>query len=258
MTRKCFFGKSGLVENELITLPRETARHLDSVLRSKPGDPVEIRDGEGHGWKGVIECMKDGAIQVRLLERQVLTNESSLSITLALAFSRSEKMEQVIRHATELGVQRIAFFRARRSQYGLKGDKIDKKRERWEKIAREALCQCGRARLPEIVVFQETEDFLRDVSEGETFGPCGLKLVALEAAAEEGLVSLKHAVPFCEQVLVVVGPEGGWTVEEVNLFKHYALRSVHLGPRILRLETAALAIVSCVQLLWGDFGQGLG
>ena len=258
MTRKCFFGKSGLVENELITLPRETARHLDSVLRSKPGDPVELRDGEGHGWKGVIESMKDGAIQVRLLERQVLTNESSLSITLALAFSRSEKMEQVIRHATELGVQRIAFFRARRSQYGLKGDKIDKKHERWEKIAREALCQCGRARLPEIVVFQETEDFLRDVSEGETFGPCGLKLVALETAAEESLVSLKHAVPFCEQVLVVVGPEGGWTVEEVDLFKEYDLRSVHLGPRILRLETAALAIVSCVQLLWGDFGQGLG
>ena len=258
MTRKCFFGKSGLVENELITLPRETARHLDSVLRSKPGDPVEIRDGEGHGWKGVIESMKDGAIRVRLLERQALTNESSLSITLALAFSRSEKMEQVIRHATELGVQRIAFFRARRSQYGLKGDKMDKKRERWEKIAREALCQCGRAWLPEIVVFQETEDFLRDVSEWETFGPCGLKLVALETAAEESLVSLKHAVPFCEQVLVVVGPEGGWTVEEVNLFKHYALRCVHLGPRILRLETAALAIVSCVQLLWGDFGQELG
>jgi 16S rRNA (uracil1498-N3)-methyltransferase len=258
MPRKCFFGKDGLAENELITLPREAARHLDSVLRSKPGDSIEIRDGEGHGWKGVIESMKDGAIQVRLLERQVLTNESSLSITLALAFSRSEKMEQVIRHATELGVQRIAFFRARRSQYGLKGDKIDRKRERWEKIAREALCQCGRARLPEIVVFQETEDFLRDVSEWETFGPCGLKLVALETAAEESLVALRHAVPSCEQVLVVVGPEGGWTVEEVNLFKHHALRSVHLGPRILRLETAALAIVSCVQLLWGDFGQGLG
>jgi 16S rRNA (uracil1498-N3)-methyltransferase len=258
MTRKCFFEKNGLVENQLITLPRETARHLESVLRSKPGDSVEIRDGEGHGWKGVIESMKEGAIQVRLLERQVLTNESSLVITLALAFSRSEKMEQVVRHATELGVQHIAFFRARRSQYGLKGEKIDKKRERWEKIAREALCQCGRARLPEIVVFQETEDFLRDVSQGETVGPCKLKIVALEAAAAESLVSLKHAVPSCEQVLVVVGPEGGWTVEEVNLFKKYDLRSVHLGPRILRLETAALAIVSCVQLLWGDFGQELG
>jgi len=258
MTRKCFFGRNGLAENGLITLPRETARHLESVLRSKPGDSVEIRDGEGHGWKGVIETMKEGAIQVRLLERQVLTNESCLVVTLALAFSRSEKMEEVIRHATELGVQRIAFFRARRSQYGLKGEKIHKKLERWEKIAQEALCQCGRGRLPEIVVFQETHDFLKEVSQEEMLGPSGLKIVALETAAEESLVSLKRAVPSCEQALVVVGPEGGWTVEEVNLFKEYDFRSVHLGPRVLRLETAALAIVSCMQLLWGDFGQELG
>ncbi len=258
MTRKCFFLPNLSDGEECVSLPRETVHHLESVLRSRPGDSIELRDGEGHAWEGVIEEIKGGAIRVRLLERRILHNESPLKVTLAVAIARSDRMELVIRQATELGVNRIVVFRAARSQYGLRGAQAEKKHERWLKIAREALCQCGRARIPEIMVLSEIEELLAYVPGWEKEEGLRIKVVALESKAEKNLLALTHSVPVCKQVMTVIGPEGGWSDQEVERFRKADFDFVHLGPRILRFETAAVAIVSAVQLLWGDFGGSIG
>jgi len=256
MTRKCFFIDRIDPREDYVILNDRSAHHMESVLRMGDGDSVELRDGAGNAWRGVLAGREGGGIRIRLGEKRHVRNESPLNLTLALAFARSDRMELVLRQATEIGVHRLIAFRAQRSQYGLSGAQAAKKRERWEKIAREALCQCGRMRLPEIHLLSDVPEFISQVmkSEGHDEG-CGLRIVAWEEERRQNLLGLWRSFPECSELLVVVGPEGGWTPGEVEQFERAGFHSVRLGTRTLRFETAALALVTSAQLLWGDLGQ---
>lgn len=253
MTRKRFFALEIDPESELIELPGQASHHLENVLRSEPGDPVELLDGNGRAWAGVIAEVKAGRVVVRITGEEEPRTESPLDLSLAVAFSRSEKMDLILRQATELGFSRFIAFRSCRSQYGLAGAGADKRKERWLKIAREAICQCGRVRLPEIVLVSGISALLEMVSQWGKDGDV-LKLLALEAGAGESLWSLRKSFPSCGKALAVVGPEGGWTPEEADQLIVHGFHAVRLGPRIMRLETAATALVASAQFLWGDLG----
>jgi 16S rRNA (uracil1498-N3)-methyltransferase len=237
-----------------VALTAEVAHHIRNVLRMKPGDGIELRDGQGNGWSAVIREMKGKEVRVAVGERQVLLNESPLQSTLALALSRSERMELVLRQATEMGVFRFAAFRAARSDYILSAAHRDKRKERWTKIAGEALCQCGRMRMPEIAVCEDTSDLISTSSGWEKGQGANLKVLAREDHEGRGLTSLHRVHPTCSQMLLVVGPEGGWCRDEAEEFAHAGFHVVHLGPRTLRLETAAIGLLAAAQLLWGDLG----
>jgi 16S rRNA (uracil1498-N3)-methyltransferase len=255
MTRKCFFVDRIDPCEDSVILGDRAAHHVESVLRMGEGDAIELCDGAGNGWKGVIAGREAGGVRICLREKQLPRNESPLNLTLGLAFARSDRMELVLRQATEIGVHGFMAFRARRSQYGLSGGQAAKKRERWEKIAREAMCQCGRMKLPEIHLISDLPEFIHKVtSKGNEAGD-GLRIVAWEEERGQNLMGVWRSFPECRELTVVVGPEGGWTPGEVEQLQGAGFHSVHLGTRTLRFETAALALVTSVQLLWGDLGQ---
>jgi 16S rRNA (uracil1498-N3)-methyltransferase len=221
------------VEEGAAVLDDRTAHHVRNVLRLGPGEMIELRDGRGRGWRGLIWEVTEGKVRIRQLEPQELTTESPLELTLGLAFARSDRMDLVLRQATEIGITRFVAF----------------------KITHEAVCQCGRLRPPEILVCKDVSDFL---SEAERFGNSeagDLRVLAAEEGGEQNLLSLWKAFPIYRQVLTVVGPEGGWTPSEMDQFLKARFHPVHLGPRTLRFETAATVLLSSVQMLWGDFGQ---
>lgn len=258
MTRKCFFIEQLDDGQELVALTGATAHHLVSVLRVRSGDAVELRDGCGVGWYGEVVAVGHGQVQVRVTARQQLHNESPLQLTLALAFARADRMELVLRQATELGVKRFVAFRSGRSQYALSGPQLAKRQQRWLKIAREAMCQCGRMRLPEINVYSDLAEFISVADSNPREQWRCLKLLAQEREEETTLTSLQGRFGEVDELVAVVGPEGGWTEEEIGQFQSAGFHSIHLGPRVLRLETAAVAFATAAQLLWGDFGRRHG
>jgi 16S rRNA (uracil1498-N3)-methyltransferase len=261
MTRTCFFAPE-VVQGigGIFDLPPHLSRQLASVLRVKVGDSVELLDGKGSAWACRITGVRKGIVSVSLIGRVDRSAfEPPLRITLGLGMARQDTMDLVVRQAAEMGVVRLAVFRACRSQYGLSGKPADKKKERWSKIAGEAMCQCGRARALEIEIFEDLDRFLASVeAEGAEVGQ-SLSLFALERGQGEGLVELRRGFgPDIQRVLAVIGPEGGWDDVESASLLGAGFKPVSLGPRILRLETAAVALVCSIQLLWGDMGADKG
>lgn len=258
MTRKCFFVQRIDPQERVILLDEGTSHHIENVLRLKAGTSIELRDGFGNGWHGVLLGTRGRGVEVELAAAQPLRTESPLHLTLVLAFSRSDRMELVLRQATQLGVNRFLAFRAERSQYGLSGGQAARRIERWSKIVREALCQSGRSVMPEVSVVAGVDECLESLGiEGMGISVACLRLLAWEDEPEGGLLKLWRARPACKDVIAAVGPEGGWTSGEIERFRQADYHTVRLGPRVLRLETAALALLASVQMMWGDLGVSI-
>ncbi len=255
MTQKRLFYNEPIEGRDEILLQGAAAHHLATVMRVKRGERVQVRDGLGCAWVGEVVRLGGHEVAIRRLEQHSFPSESPLSLTVALGYARSERMDLVLRQATELGVQRLVPFRAARSQYGLNGKQLIQRTARWLRIAGEALCQCGRTRLPEIEALPHAKALFAKL------GPWGLadidtlRILAWEEEREQGLLSLFKEFPDYRKLLLVVGPEGGFTSDEVADFKGSGFRPVHLGPRTLRFETAATAFIATAQLLWGDLAQ---
>lgn len=258
MTRRCFFVRGIESDTGTVCLPPQASHHLERVLRLKAGEMIEIRDGTGNAWDGKIAEIEKGRVTVRLVGRRECTAlESHLAITLALGLARTDIMDLVVRQATELGVSRLIAFRAARSQYGLAGDRAAKKRDRWLQIGREAMCQCGRTKMPEIRVVSDLEELLSSLLPDDGSAGNLLKIFARERELDKSLGNLKILRPVCARVLAAVGPEGGWENAEIVRLSDAGFAPVHLGPRILRYETAVVALISSMQLLWGDMGEDM-
>ena len=256
MTRKCFLVDQRDLSTGRVTLGDDVAHHVRTVLRLRVGDSIELRDGQGNAWDAILTEMAGRQVRVAVVGKKLVQRESSLLLTLALAFSRADRMELAVRQATEMGVHRFIAFPAVRSEYRLSGSRIAKREERWRRIAREALCQCGRISLPQIQICSNADELLSASSEALIGEREGLMILAREDAERLSLLSLHARYPECQKMLVVVGPEGGWSQPEGEHFLQAGFHPVHLGPRTLRLETATLALLTAVQLLWGDLGAG--
>ncbi|MHC1727413.1 MAG: 16S rRNA (uracil(1498)-N(3))-methyltransferase [Syntrophobacteraceae bacterium] len=259
MTGRCFFTPGIELDAETVELPPQASHHLEHVLRLKRGDRVELRDGAGNAWEAEVSEIKKGRTVVRMLGNlDPAVFEPFIQIILVLGLARSDTMDMVVRQAVELGVSGLIAFRTARSQYGLTGHQVEKKKERWSRIAVEAICQCGRTKKPRIDIFEDLDHFLTWAC-GETGPEEGiLRIVAREREAGESLRQLHEKSPSCTGVLAAIGPEGGWESSETARLANAGFNAVRLGPRILRFETAAVALISSIQLLWGDMGDAKG
>ena len=255
MSRRRFILDAVKTGEEYVTLRGGAAHHAANVLRVRPGDAVEAGDGRGRVWKGIVTEVAEDGVRIQLMEEIPSDIEAPVDIVLALSLSRTDRMELALRQATELGVTGFVGFRAARSQYGLSGVKADKRSERWTRIVEQALCQCGRTVAPQVLILENVTDLVKYVRIREAERGEVLKVVALEGAGGVGLLSLRRFLPDCSRVVAVVGPEGGWEPSEAEQFIEAGFRPVSLGPRILRLETAATALLATIQLLWGDLGD---
>ena len=243
-----FFVQPELLSCSCATISGELFRHISTVLRLKPGAAIILADGCGHEALAVIKDIGKEGLAVELQPfYAVSADESALHVTLCQGLPKGEKMDLILQKATELGVSRIVPFNAERSVARLEGDRLEKRVGRWGKIVRESARQSARSRVPSIDFYGDLRELLR-AEEGS------LKLLLWEGEKRRGLRETIETIEKPEAVSIIIGPEGGLTSEEATKAEKAGYIPVTLGSRILRTETAGLAVVSILQYVWGDLG----
>lgn len=228
-----------------VALPKEEARHALRVLRMSVGDGLCALDGRGGRFAAVLESVRGDEAMVRLTEA-LPSNEPPVRVTLYQGLPKADKLDFIVQKLTELGAACVVPVKMERCV--VKSDAKDgaKRRERLEKIAREAAKQCRRACAPEIA---EPLTWKQCFARMESHD---LLLVPWEDAQDCTLKGICAGTPRARDIGIVVGPEGGMSTGEVEALKARGARIVTLGPRILRTETAAVASVAMAMTLWGD------
>ncbi len=224
-----------------VSLPEHSAHHARDVLRLRPEDAVAVFDGQGHEFAATLDSVSRQGVSARITGTLSARPESPLRIVLAVSPLRGDRMELVVQKAVELGVAEIRPVVTVRTDAAARPALKGTRQERWDKVASGAAEQCGRAVVPPIAPTATLDALL-----AEPFA--GLKLLFLERGSPPPLST--HAPP--PEVLLLVGPAGGWEDAEVERAARAGFLTAGLGPRILRAETAALVAVSAVQVLWGD------
>jgi 16S rRNA (uracil1498-N3)-methyltransferase len=229
-----------------VTFDAGESRHLTRVLRLRPGDTVVATDGAGRDYTVRIESLGDAAVGTVLAQAEGVA-ASPLAITLIQGVPKGDKMEAIVRAATELGVARVLPALCERTIVRLETSRWRERARRWQRVAREAAKQSGRAVIPEVAPPRPLSEWLA------TEEPADLALCLWEGGGVPlGGVLTAAAGP--RSARVVIGPEGGLARVEVDLARARGLTVVSLGPRILRAETAGPAIVAILQSRFGDLG----
>jgi 16S rRNA (uracil1498-N3)-methyltransferase len=234
---------------QTVSLSPDEARHARGVLRLQPGDELYVFDGAGKEFRCAIrEFDRDGATLDVVEDVEPVRPESPLDLTLAVALLKGEKFDLVVQKATELGASRIVPVATSRADVRIRnGDEAKRKVTRWQRIALEAAKQCGRARLMEI---EEPLGFKALIDRPAEAGELRLMFVERNGTS---LAEVAHNPPSgSAKVFALIGPEGGWADEEIELARKGGWQIVTLGGRTLRAETAAIAVVALLQHRYGD------
>lgn len=227
-------------------LKNDQAVHLARVLRAQAGQQFDIVAGE-KVRRGIIQVITDETVEFSLHEE--LDAAGSLPLVIALSIIRFERMEWAIEKLTELGVEQIVPVVAQRSEKHL-AQAATKRVERWRKIARESAQQSRRSNVPEISEPILVSEWLKESQAQEP--QYGLRLLLSEHEQSQSLREilearrLSSAETSAVKITAAIGPEGGWTYAECNRFRDCGWQPITLGPRILRAETAAIALASVV------------
>ena len=230
------------------TVTGELDRHMARVLRLKAGSAVVLTDAGGGRLSGFIEEVGAKSLTVRIGAREsVPEQEQPLRVTLYQGLPKGEKLDLILQKCTELGASEIVTFDAVRSIVKLRGERSAGRLERCERIVQEAARQSGRRTAPGVAIGGSLDAVLRDAGQA-------VKLLLWEGERRIGLRETFEAHPSPESVGIVVGPEGGLAPEEVEQALAHGFTPVSLGRRILRTETAGLAVLSILQFYWGDMG----
>lgn len=240
MTRFLVLPES--IKEGKITIRGREVHHLRNVLRLRSGERVICFDGRGREYQGWIERLSSAQAEIRIEKIKKLRRELSLKITLAPSLIRSNKMDLIIQKCTELGVFRIMPMRTEKSLVKLDEAKSRVRRERWQRLAEEAAKQSGRVQVPRI---DEVRDFASILKKARNFD-LGIILWEEEGEVRSFKKTLTERLSSSQNILFLIGPEGGFPAQEVAEAKKAGLLSVSLGPRILRAETAAIVAVAIV------------
>jgi len=220
--------------------------YLRSVLRMKPGGGLSLFDGLGQEYPAVIVNISGEQALVEITGRHSAPARPA-RITLIQALPKAQKMDFIVQKATELGIDEIRPFTSERSVPLLTTEKAQQKTERWRKIAREAAKQCRRSDVPEVSEIQDFAEMLQAVE------PNAAKMIFWEGESRLGLKEALQRFPEARVFSILVGPEGGLTSGEVEAAAASGFVSVSLGKQILKLETAAIAILAILQYEAGLF-----
>ena len=239
MTRRRFFAPPSAFNftKRTVTLTADEARHLREVLRLKPGDEVSVFDGAGKEFRARVAQARREFAELDLdAEIEPARPESPLQLTLAVALLKGEKFDLVVQKATELGVTKIVPLMTRYADIKLRDESDASKRvARWQRIALEAAKQSGRGIVPEVTVPNSLGSVLKD--------PC----ILFSEKGGHGLTQIDTDV-----ITAIIGSEGGWSDEELDEARAAGAQIVTLGGRIMRAETAAIAVTALLQHRFGD------
>jgi len=244
-----FFIEESKVTGPIISITGSDAAHIKKVLRMEPGGRIGLFDGRGFEYEARIENLFSGSVEVSITKRFLSASESPVQITVAQALLKDKKMDILARQLTEIGITKLIPFTAVRSVPRPDKKKLSARRKRWEKIAIEALKQCGRGHVTEI---GETVTFNDVIKVDDEYD---LKIVFWENESKPVSDVVQQVNDGkCKKILSVLGPEGGFTEREIEDARACGFVTASLGPRILRAETAAIAACTILQYLFGDMG----
>ncbi|RYZ98585.1 MAG: 16S rRNA (uracil(1498)-N(3))-methyltransferase [Moraxellaceae bacterium] len=232
-----------LIENSLVDLPEAQSHYLSKVLRMQNGRELIVFNGEGGEYSAEIVGISKKTVSVQLKKFSAENRQSHLQLELAIGISRGERMDWVLQKATELGVTKITPLITERTEVKLSGERADKKNQHWHQILISACEQSQRNLLPELSEPVLLENWLATCTAEYKF--------VLHHRDSRGL----PAAIKTESVVLLIGPEGGLSEEEITLAIQENFLPLTLGPRVLRTETAPIAAISLVQYLWGDFRE---
>ena len=246
--RRFFIDKSEISNNTAVITGND-AKHISRVLRITPGTLIELIDGTGKTYHA--EITETSPKQIHTIIRKTMDggNESPVNITVAQAFLKDKKMDLLIRHLTELGIDEWFAFQAQRSVPSPAPGKTKARKERWEKITQEALKQCERSKLPLIGEVASFDEMIDQASKSD------LKIMFHERETFKFQGENTRALPDNANIFVAFGPEGGFTEIESERLINEGFLSISMGPRILRAETATISGVTLLQYLFGDMSS---
>lgn len=242
------YHSEDLIPGKTTLLDKNTSSHLIRVLRTKTETPVILFNGDGYDYlcKTLNDHPKNTLIAVE--SKIKLNNESNLSITLIQGLSRLDRMETTIQKSVELGVNKIIPVLCQHSNTKLNTDKKQKKLTHWRNVAISACEQSGRSIIPEILDISALNDI------DSLLKPQALKII-LNPESKKSLkeINFNQDVNNAGVVEIFIGPEGGLSEDEIMHLKTLLFQNICFGPRVLRTETAGPAVISALQILWGDF-----
>ncbi len=226
-----------------LALPPQAGEHATRVLRLSVGDPLVLFNGDGCNYQASVCAIGKRDVVVQVTSRQLLHNESPLSLFLAQGIARGDKMDLIVQKATELGVAGIVPLLTERSEVKLDPTRAQKRLSHWRAVAASACEQCGRARVPEIWPATTLSAWLASLSDD------GSLRLALLPDATLACRELRFTMA---GGTLVVGPEGGLGERDVAALHDAGFAGLRLGPRVLRTETAGMAALASLQALHGD------
>ncbi len=238
-----FYTYQPLDEGIQLTLDKNSSHYLLRVLRLKPGNALIMFNGNGYEYSARLEQATGKQATISVLERMSPKRESPLHIEIGQGIARGERMDFVLQKSVELGVSLITPLWTQRSQVRMDEKRLEKRLSHWRGVVVSACEQSGRLRLPEVRQPAGLDSWLGTPTES-------LNLVLSPHSG----VALKD-LQATDRVRVLIGPEGGLEAHEVRDAEANGFQAIRLGPRILRTETAALATLTALQVLWGDLSS---
>lgn len=236
---KFFIDQSNVKETE-IEIKGQDVKHIRNVLRHQIGDELLLCDGEGQDYLGKITKFDDDRVLLDILHQERSKAESKVDVILYQGLPKKDKMELIIQKAIELGVKKIVPVKTDRVIVKLADAKKEQKKlDRWNKIAESAAKQSRRGIIPEVTKIMTYKEALEEGSQ------CDLALIAYEKEKASLKKCLKEQEN-CESVAIYIGPEGGFEEHEVEKALEAGVRSITLGNRILRTETAGFTLTSAI------------
>jgi len=234
---------------DVVALPREEAQHLIRVFRLKAGAAVRVFNGRGSDFDAVVDAVTKDGVRVRLMASRDAMSEVRVSVTLAQAVLKGDKMDEVVRDAVMMGVAAIQPLLTTRSEVTLGLLRRGHRQERWQRIAVSSAKQCGRAVVP-VILEPRAFDAIVVSSGGMMLPGRGLMFVEPSAAIDALSLGDLDAVP-PQETTVLIGPEGGWTAEEIE-GGSTTCRLVTLSTPVLRADAMAIVALTALFALWRE------
>jgi len=225
-----------------VLLPEQGGEHVVRVLRLERGHPLILFNGDGHEYDASLASLAKRAVTAEVTAIRSVDREAALPLTLAQGIARGEKMDWILQKATELGVARIVPIITERTEVKLDEDRAERRLAHWTSVIAGACEQSGRTRLPALQPPQRLDRWLG------ALGDSGVRLALLP----DGEVNLRQLPQMENGAILVVGPEGGLSDNDVALLTQTGFGGLRLGPRILRTETAGIAALAALQAVFGD------
>jgi len=243
-----FFISPQNIKANNVSIDPEEARHIEKVLRLTTGDIVVCFDGSGREYQVRLEGRENGILTGQIIHTGLRESEPALKLYLAQGIAKGEKMDTIIQKSVEIGISAIYPLSCERSVVRLSGDKAEKKMQ--QSIAREACKQCRRNLIPQVMPVMNFTSLLEDIGDK----PAIMLYENEEHTSLKALLQSRLREINGQEIFLLIGPEGGFSSQEVETASRQGIYTASLGPRILRTETAGLVAASIILYEYGDLG----